>query len=42
MGAHADPGRAGMLVGSALESVVNGLSRTVILARSTDPETVAA
>jgi nucleotide-binding universal stress UspA family protein len=39
MGAHADPGRTGMLVGSALESVVNGLPKTVILARSTEPET---
>lgn len=42
MGAHADPGRAGILVGSALESVVNGLPKTVILTRSTDPSTVAA
>jgi nucleotide-binding universal stress UspA family protein len=37
MGAHADPAQAGMLVGSALESVVNGLPRTVILTRSPDP-----
>jgi formate-nitrite transporter family protein len=36
LGAHAEPGRAGILVGSALESVVNGLQRTVILTRSTD------
>jgi len=42
MGAHADAGPGGILVGSALESVVNGLPRTVILTRSTDPGTMAA
>jgi len=42
MGAHADPGRTSTLVGSALESVVNGLPKTVILTRSTDPVTMAA
>ena len=41
MGAHTEPCRAGMLVGSALESVVNGLPRTVILTRSIDAATVA-
>lgn len=40
MGAHAEPGRAGTLVGSALESVVDGLQGTVILTRSMDAGTV--
>ncbi|MHB8588458.1 MAG: universal stress protein [Candidatus Dormibacteraceae bacterium] len=42
MGARARPGRAGNLVGSALESVVNGLPRTVILTRSSRPDAMAA
>jgi len=42
MGAHAHPGRAGILVGSDLESVVNGLPRTVILARSPSTDAMAA
>ena len=42
MGAHADPNRTGVLVGSDLESVVNELPRSVILTRSTDTDTVAA
>lgn len=41
MGAHAEPGRAGMLVGPGLESVVHGLPRTVILTRSLDAGSVA-
>jgi len=42
MGAHVDASRTGILVGSTLKSVVNGMPKTLILARSTDPETVAA
>lgn len=38
MGAHVDPAQAGILVGSAMESVVNGLPRTVILTRSADTD----
>lgn len=41
IGAHADPGRAGVLVDSALESVVARLPKTVILTRSRDSGTAA-